>query len=117
MEKMRCHKSSIVIKSIRQMSFWFLAIIYFIVSHITEGSDEPLMEINDKPVDFPIILMISVAIFIGIFVVLLIFNYVRWRKTILYIENENFIEEKNFLMKRKKTVKVSSIATVNLQQN
>lgn len=117
MEKMRCHKSSIVIKSIRQMSFWFLAVIYFIVSLITKSDDEPVMEINDTPVEFPIILLISVVIFIGIFVVLLIFNYVRWRKTLLYIENENFIEEKNFLMKRKKTVKLSSIATVNLQQN
>ena len=117
MEKMRCHKSSIVIKSIRQMSFWFLAVIYFIVSLITKSDDEPVMEINDTPVEFPIILLISVVIFIGIFVALLIFNYVRWRKTLLYIENENFIEEKNFLMKRKKTVKLSSIATVNLQQN
>ena len=40
MEKMRCHKSSIVIKSIHQMSFWFLALIYGIVSAIAEGSDE-----------------------------------------------------------------------------
>lgn len=117
MEKMRCHKSSIVIKSIHQMSFWFLALIYGIVSAIAEGSDEPLMEIDDKPVALPVIILISVVIFIGIFVILLIFNYVRWRKTILYIENENFIEEKNLLMKRKKTVKLSSIATVNLQQN
>lgn len=117
MEKMRCHKSSIVIKSIHQMSFWFLAVIYFMVSAIQEGMDELFMEMNDKEEVFPIIILISVVIFIGIFVVLLIFNYVRWRKTILYIENENFIEEKNFIIKRKKTVKLSSIATVNLQQN
>lgn len=115
MEKMRCHKSSIVIKSMHQMSFWFLALLYFLISKMKSESME--ITVNNKVLSPVISLLIAVILYIIIFLILLIFNYIRWRKTLLYIEQENFVEEKNFIMRRTKTVKLSSIATVNLQQN
>lgn len=62
------------------------------------------------------VLMATVVVLV-IFLVVFIFNFLRWRKTYIVIDDENLIVNKNFLINKKiTTVRLTSIATVNFQQ-
>lgn len=55
-----------------------------------------------------LLLIISVKIFI---------NYLMWRKTFMYVDNNDFIYERNSIFKCKKNFPLKNIASVNINQS
>ena len=55
-----------------------------------------------------LLLIISVKIFI---------NYLMWRKTFMYLDNSDFVYERNSIFKSKKNFPLKNIASVNINQS
>lgn len=50
-------------------------------------------------------------------IVFVVWTFIRWRKTLFYIESGHLVVEKNMLMHRVSRVPLGSISTVNLERN
>lgn len=106
----RNHFSSVIIDSIKGIA----AILIIGVLNVAE-------EISSMLEDFSRMGMfealIAIGVVLAIFLIAFIFNFLRWRKTYIIIDDENLVVNKNFLINKKSTtVRLSSIATVNFQQ-
>lgn len=108
MEKeVRNHFSMIILNTIKYA--WFI-LLSLVVSFLPGG------DAADGEFGFwgtllaPVLTLIFVAIFLA--------EVIRWRKTFILIDDGQLIIDKRFrIMKSKTTVRLSSIASVNLKQN
>ncbi|NCC87292.1 MAG: hypothetical protein EOM05_05425 [Clostridia bacterium] len=107
----RCHFSSIIAKTVKT----FGILIVFVALNL---SDE-IIKIKQEGFDVSslIVIRITISTTIGIILIVFLFNFFRWRKTYIYIKDDNIVVDYDFIInKRKTTVKLSSISTVNFQQ-
>jgi len=75
-------------------------------------------EAPGKEFDYIGFSILMASILIAVFLVVLLFQFIRWRKTYISINDGQLIVEKRYkIMNNKTTVKLSSISTVNLKQN
>ncbi|QHI71380.1 PH domain-containing protein [Aminipila terrae] len=91
-------------------AIWYI-IAMFVFQFLDALKDIKMQSIPSKSVLFGLIIFFVVIMFF------FTFNLLKWWKTKIYIEGDTFILERNQLSQSKTTVKLSSISTVNLQQN
>lgn len=108
MPKVRCHFLSVIMKTFK--SIWYI-IAMFAFRALDTLKDIQMNSIPSKDVIW------GLAIFFAIIMIFFIFNLLKWWKTQIYIEGDTFILERKQISQKKTTVKLSSISTVNLQQN
>lgn len=110
----RNHFSSVIIDSIKSLA-GILIIGIFSVAEGFETEDFSDTGMLGSMGAFEA--LIAVAVVLALLLVVVIFNFLRWRKTYIIIDDENLVVNKNFLINKKSTtVRLSSIATVNFQQ-
>ncbi len=108
MPKVRSHFLSVIMNTFK--AIWYV-IAMFLFSIIDALKDIRMQSLPSFSV------MIGLAVIFAIILIVFIFNLLRWWKTKIYIEGDTFVLERNQLSQSKTTVKLSSISTVNLQQN
>ncbi len=108
MPKVRCHFFSVIMNTFK--AIWYI-IAMFIFQFMDALKDMRMQSFPSKSVVFGLIG------FFAVIMVFFIYNLLRWWKTKICIEGDTFILERNQLSQSKTTVKLSSISTVNLQQN
>lgn len=108
MPKVRCHFISVIMNTFK--AIWYI-IAMFIFQFLDALKDIKMQSLPSKSVLF------GLVVFFAVIMLFFIFNLLRWWKTKVYIESDTFILERNQLSQSKTTVKLSSISTVNLQQN
>ncbi|AQM61377.1 hypothetical protein NPD11_57 [Clostridium baratii] len=113
----RSHFSIIFENSI---SFLFIILLFFI--NIFRDFFNEIDSINIKNIYLLITTNLSKGIFIFVillFVVLIkiFINYLMWRKTFMYLDNNDFIYERNSIFKCKKNFPLKNIASVNINQS
>ncbi|QAT42501.1 PH domain-containing protein [Aminipila luticellarii] len=108
MPKVRCHFISVIMKTFK--TIWYI-IAMFVFQFL-----DALKDIRMQSLPSQSVLLGLIAIF-AIIMIFFVFNLLRWWKTKIYIEGDTLIVERNQLSQSKTTVKLSSISTVNLQQN
>ncbi len=109
--KMRCHFSIIFEKSGKFLAFWFFLVLSQtdeIVSIITE----PDFSIQDFKIIFPVC-----AGLLLLFLLIMGYQFMLWRKTFIYLDNNTFVFEQNTLNRKKNTVGIANISNINLEQN
>ncbi len=62
---------------------------------------------------YPLVLVIALAVCL----VFAVWSFIRWRKTVFYIDDGYLVVERNTLMRRVSRVPLGSISTVNLERN
>lgn len=107
MNERRCHYSSFIIHTVKTMWMFLTAIVVFIIQ--TGESDELLTEMSGYRLWFFLGL---VALTVGAFV----FNFLRWRRTFISLDEENLVVDRRTINKKKTTVKRSTISTVNIRR-
>lgn len=113
----RSHFSIIFENSV---SFIFVILLFFI--NIFRDFFNEIDSINIKNIYLLITTNLSKGIFIFIillFVVLIkiFINYLMWRKTFMYLDNNDFVYERNSIFKCKKNFPLKNIASVNINQS
>ena len=110
----RNHFSSVIIDSIKSLAGVLIIGIFSVAEGFeTEDFSEGGMLSSMGAFEA----LIAVAVVLALLLVMVIFNFLRWRKTYIIIDDENLVVNKNFLINKKSTtVRLSSIATVNFQQ-
>lgn len=108
MPKVRCHFISVIMSTFK--AIWYI-IALFVFQILDALKDIKMQSIPSKSVLF------GLVAFFAVIMIFFVFNLLRWWKTKIYIESDTFILERNQLSQSKTTVKLSSISTVNLQQN
>lgn len=108
MPRVRCHFLSVIMNTFK--SIWYI-IALFAFRALDVLKDIQMNSIPSKDV------FVGLAIFFAIIMIFFIFNLLKWWKTIIYIEDEKFVLERKQISQKKTTVKLSTISTVNLQQN
>lgn len=108
MPKVRCHFFSVVMKTFK--SIWYL-IAMFVFNFLDNLKDIHMQSIPSKSG------IVSLVIIFLVILLIFIFNLLKWWNTKIYIEDDTFILERKQISQNKITVKLSSISTVNLQQN
>jgi len=104
----RCHFSSIIANTLKAV--WFLIVL------VAVNLSDEIVKIHQEGFN-PSSTLIVIGIALGIIIVVALFNFFRWRKTYIYIKDDSLILDCDFAInKRKTTVKLSSISTVNFQQ-
>ncbi len=110
----RNHFSSVIVNSIKSL-MGLLIIGVFSLAEGLETEDFSDTGIFSGMGAFEA--LIAIAVVLALLLLVLLFNFLRWRKTYIIIDDENLIVNKNFLINKKSTtVRLSSIATVNFQQ-
>ncbi len=110
----RNHFSSVIIDSIKSLAGVLIIGIFSVAEgfETEDFSDTGLLGSMGAFEAF-----IAVAVVLALLLLVVVFNFLRWRKTYIIIDDENLVVNKNFLINRKSTtVRLSSIATVNFQQ-
>lgn len=103
---------SIIIVDTFKMVWAILAFLLFNV--LSELGKKEISELDGTPPIVRIFVIGGVALFV---LIALFINFLHWRKTYITIDDENLIVNKNYFFQKKvKTVRLSSIATVNFQQ-
>ncbi|MFR9240003.1 MAG: PH domain-containing protein [Clostridium baratii] len=113
----RSHFSIIFENSV---SFIFVILLFFI--NIFRDFFNEIDSINIKNIYILLTTNLSKGIFIFIillFVVLIkiFINYLMWRKTFMYLDNNDFVYERNSIFKCKKNFPLKNIASVNINQS
>lgn len=113
-KKYRCH-FSIIFESLWQ--FWI--VIFFIIFNEIEVIIDVIQEVGTKGIiellregglwGFLVLLVITIGIF-G-------FQFFRWRKTWISLEDNLVIIERNTLRKIKNTIAIENISAVNMERN
>lgn len=107
MTKMRCHFSMFITRTLKAMWAVLAAIAAFIIQSGLSG--ELMTEINSRQ---SLLLLGMSAVFLGS----LGFNFFRWRKTFITIDEENLIVDRRTINANKTAVKLSTISSVNLRR-
>ncbi|QIB69637.1 PH domain-containing protein [Aminipila butyrica] len=108
MPEVRCHFISVIMGTFK--SIWYIIAVFF-VSALNMIKDLKLQ-------NFPSTMaLVGLGIFFIVMLVCFLYHFLRWRRTKIYIEDETLIIARKQLSQSKTTVKLSSISTVNLQQN
>lgn len=103
----RLHFSSVIVSTIKGAG----ALIFILILNSTDFIDRLLS--GDLPAPG---LLIPILILTAIIALIFGFNLLRWSRTYTYFEDASFVVERRLIMQSKTTVKLSSIASVNLQQ-
>ncbi|HHY83903.1 MAG TPA: PH domain-containing protein [Clostridiales bacterium] len=111
MEKPVRNHFSIVLVNTLKYTWFFIVMLFF---NLLQDKDEA----PGKEFDYIGFSILMASILIAVFLVVLLFQFIRWRKTYISINDGQLIVEKRYkIMNNKTTVKLSSISTVNLKQN
>lgn len=113
----RSHFSIIFENSV---SFIFVILLFFI--NIFRDFFNEIDSINIKNIYLLITTNLSKGIFIFVILLFIILikifiNYLMWRKTFMYLDNSDFIYERNSIFKCKKNFPLDNIASVNINQS
>jgi uncharacterized membrane protein YdbT with pleckstrin-like domain len=108
MPAIRSHFISVVMKTFK--SIWYI-IAAFLFSIMDMLKDLKFRSLPSASV------LIGIGVFFLVILVFFIFHFLRWWKTKISIEDDTLVISRNQLSQSKTTVKLSSISTVNLQQN
>lgn len=116
MEKIRCNKRSIWINTIKGFSAWvlFFAVLFVNLIFDDENIDDLIEVFAGRILLSIVVALVATVVLLG---VLYLFNYIHWKKTWIWIEDGTLVEERNLILRKKKSVKLSAVSTVNLQQN
>ncbi len=106
MPKQRCHFSMFITKTIKGMWGVLTAIFIFLFQ---SGNDGLVNEASGYRLWIFIVLL-------TILLVTLIFNFVRWRKTFVYLDDDSLVVDRRTINRKKTTVKLSTIASVNIKK-
>lgn len=109
--KMRCHFSIILEKTGSFLIFWFILALNW-----ADDVIDILISGDFDSSAFRHVLPICLALVLLLFVIMG-YQFMVWRKTFIYLEEETFVVERNTLNRKKSTFAVSSIANINLEQN
>lgn len=109
--KMRCHPSIILEKAGGFLIAWiliFLGQIDEIISFFTTES------FNTEDLSFIFLLLIFIIV-----LPLIIggYQFIIWRKTWIYMDENTFVIERNTLNRKKRTYSIAHISNVNIEQN
>lgn len=106
----RNHFSSVIVDTIKGIGAVLLIALFNVADEISS-----VLEDFSRVGIFEVLM--AIGIFLAILLAAFVFNFLRWRKTYIIIDDENLIVNKNFLINKKvTTVRLTSIATVNFQQ-
>ncbi|MBN7774184.1 PH domain-containing protein [Clostridium aminobutyricum] len=108
MPEVRCHFFSVIMKTFK--SIWYIIAAFFF-SALNMIKDLKLQNLPSASA------LIGLGIFFAVILIFFIFHLLRWWRTKIYIEEDTLVIARNQLSQSKTTVKLSSISTVNLQQN
>lgn len=117
MPAVRSHFMTVIINTFK--SIWYI-IAFFFFSVLNSLDDfKDLSSIKDLKIQEHSTggALIGLGILFIIILIFFIFHLLRWWRTKISIEEDTLIITRNQLSQRKTTVKLSSISTVNLQQN
>lgn len=105
-EKFRCHPSIIIEK----LAIFFLVIIFLIIYNF---DDARMLIEGGMTLKRIVIRIIEITIFLAI----LIYNIVIWKRTFISIENDAIVVRKNAIFYRKNIYEIKNISNINLEQN
>ncbi len=109
--KFRCH-ASIIIENLGG-AFWFVVLMLF-------SSFDDVTELFTLFADGKITFFQALAgsgVILGIILLILLYNFVVWRKTWISIDNEAIVIEKNLLNRKVNTIGMKNISNINMEQN
>lgn len=109
--KMRCHFSIIFEKAGSFLIFWLILVLNCadeIIDVLISGDFDSSAFRHALPVCLGLLLL---------FFLIMGYQFMVWRKTYIYLEEDTFVVERNTLNRKKSTFAVSSIANINLEQN
>lgn len=108
---MRCHFSIIFEKTGKFLTFWILLALSQadkVISIITS----PDFAIQDLKIIFP-----ACAVLLFLLLLVMGYQFMIWRKTFLYLDDNTFVVERNTLNRKKDTFGITNISNINLEQN
>jgi putative membrane protein len=107
MTEQRCHYSMFIIRTVKAIWAVLTAIVFFIID--AGVSNDMLSRMTTYQLFFFSALVAVAMLTLGI-------NFVRWRKTFVYLDGDNFVVDRRTINRSKSTVKLSTIAAVNVRQ-
>ncbi len=107
MNEIRCHFSMFITRTLKTAWAVIAALIAFLLQ---SGSGDELLRTFSR---WQILIFVAM---LTLLLVILIFNFLRWRRTFITINDENVIVDRRTINKNKTTVKISTISSVNLKQ-
>ncbi|NLF79775.1 MAG: PH domain-containing protein [Clostridia bacterium] len=107
MTKRRCHYSMFIISTIKSIWAVLTAIIFFLID---AGLSRDMLSGMSRTQILIFVALLAMALLV------LIVNFLRWRKTFVYVEGDNFVVDRRTINRSKSTVKLSTIAAVNVRQ-
>lgn len=109
--KMRCHFSIIFEKTGSFLIFWIVLALNWadeVIDVLISGDFASSSFRHALPVCIVLVLLLFA---------IMGYQFMVWRKTFIYLEEETFVVERNTLNRQKSTIAISSIANINLEQN
>ena len=107
MTERRCHYSTFIINTLR--AIWAVLAVIIAIIIQSGDSEEMLSEIGGYRF-WVFIALVALAI------ATLVINFIRWRKTFVYLDEENLVVDKRTINNSHTVVKLSTIASVNIRQ-
>lgn len=117
MPAVRSHFMSVIMNTFK--SIWYIIAFFFFSVLNTLDDLKDLSSVKDLKIQEHSLggTLIGLGILFIIILIFFIFHLLRWWRTKISIEEDTLIISRNQLSQKKTTVKLSSISTVNLQQN
>lgn len=107
MTERRCHYSTFIINTLK--AIWAVLAVIIAIIIQSGDSEEMLSEIGGYRF-WVFIALVALAI------ATLVINFIRWRKTFVYLDEENLVVDKRTINNSHTVVKLSTIASVNIRQ-
>lgn len=119
MPAVRSHFMSVIMNTFK--SIWYIIAFFFfsVLNTLDDLKIKDLSSVKDLKMQDHSFgnALIGLGILFIIILIFFIFHFLRWWRTKISIEEDTLTISRNQLSQRKTTVKLSSISTVNLQQN
>ena len=107
MTERRCHYATFIINTLKAVWAVLAAIVAIVIQSGT--SEEVISEIGGYRF-WIFIVLVAFVIFA------LVINFIRWRRTFIYLDEENLVVDKRTVNNSHTVVKLSTIAAVNIRQ-
>lgn len=109
--KFRCH-ASVIIENLGG-AFWFIILMLF--SSLDDFSELFTLLMEGEITLFQALAGTGVVLLIV--AVILIYNWVVWAKTWIFVDNEAIVIERNLLNRKVNTIGMKNISNINMEQN
>lgn len=107
MTERRCHYSMFIIRTVKSIWAVLTAIIFFLLD---AGFSRDMLSGMSKNQ------ILLFAALLAVTLLVLTVNFLRWRKTFVYLDGDNFVVDRRTINRSKSTIKLSTIAAVNVRQ-